>query len=69
MDNNLPSSVENKSCTSGCPDDTSGYRVLNFPGDKDEKRRWVMNLPNKLNPDDVTEHWWPWKKRYKVTIV
>ena len=60
------------STKSGCPNDTNGYRVVSFPKDKDEKRVWVVNLPNALNPD-VAEHIGVcekhWKEGYEVKIV
>ena len=45
---------DNKPCTSGYASDKSGARVLRFPANLEEKRRWVESLPNALNVGEVT---------------
>ena len=41
-------------CTSGYKKDTSGTKVITFPSDFEAK--WCQNLPNRLDPKDVTVH-------------
>ena len=47
---------DNKSCKSGYLNDTSGYRVLGFPTEIEERKRWLANLPNMINLEDVTKN-------------
>ena len=60
---------DNKSCTSGYKTGTSGTRVLSFPNDKDEKEKWLLNLPNYLNPGDVTANMGICEKHWKEGYV
>ena len=62
----------NKSCISGYSSDKSGIRVIGFLANIEEKTRWVMNLPNVLKVEEVTEHMGiclnHWKKGFETRI-
>ena len=63
---------DNESCKSGYAPDKTGIQVISFPTSIEEKRRWVMNLPNLLKAEEVTEHMGIclkyWKKGFETNI-
>ena len=63
---------DNKSCRSGYSSDKSGIRVISFPANIEDKTRWVINLPNVLKVEEVTEHMGiclnQWKKGFETRI-
>ena len=55
---------DGKPCTSGYKNDSSATKVISFPSEFEEKKEWCRNLPNRLDPKDVTirmgicmKHW------------
>ena len=61
---------DNKSCTSGYKSDKSGFRVISFPSNIEERAKWVKNLPNALQVEDITIHMGiclkHWKKGFET---
>ena len=70
---NVVQFMAKKSCKTGYPKDTSGFRVIGFPTDVEERKRWLPNLPNIIKLEDVTENMGicsrHWKTGFEYRIV
>ena len=38
----------NETCKSGYKTSETNHKVLSFPADKNERNRWIMSLPNRI---------------------
>ena len=55
-----------KECTSGYSRDTFATKVISFPRNFEEKAKWCLRLPNRLDPKTVTVHMGICMKHWQV---